>query len=167
MLPTRSGADVFKIASNICFPPQVMPILREFHSDEIPRASRYSQFNCPFRSRSKLSTLLPPFGLRVVVLAVLWHHLRCAGSRLGSTAADITAGSVRAEALGAPVAGVTTSGTWQEQLILRVGLGGTVFDFVGRATGKGGTSPILVRRFAGGDRLGGTATFRRKQAYRR
>ena len=153
------------IASNNCFPPQVMPTRRAFQSDELPR--RYSHINCPFRSRSKLSTLQPPFGPLVVVLAVLWQPLRCAGSRLGGTAADITAGPVRAEALGAPVAGVTTTGTWREHLILRVGPGGTLSDFVGRSTRKGCTSPILVRRFAGGDRLGGTATFPRKRAYRR
>ena len=184
------------MATHICFPPQVTPNLREFHSDELP--SRYSQFNNPFRSRSKLSTLLRPFG----PVVAMWQLPRWAGSRLGSTAADITAGVVRVEALGAPVAGVTTSGTWRDHLILRAGPGCalsavagvttsgtlrehlnlrlsafagatisgtcrvgpavTLYAFVGRITHKGWMSLILVRRFAGGGRLGGIARCRRK-----
>ena len=193
-----------KLASNICVLPQVMPTLREFHSDELP--SRYSQFNNPFRSRSKRSALLRPFG----PVVAMWQLPQWAGSWLGSTAADITAGVLRVEALGAPVAGVTTSGTWREHLILRAGPGctlsavagvttsgtwrehlnlrlsafagattsgtwrehiilragpaGTLSAFVGRFTLKGWMSLILVRRFAGGGRLGVIARCRRTHA---
>ena len=85
-------------------------------------------------------------------------------------AADITAGSVRAEALGERVAGVTTSGTWREHpilTILRVGLGGTVSDTTSGTwrehhflrVGLGGTVSDFVGCAVGdrqgvGDRLG-------------